>query len=179
MFNIFDLQKKSEGLSFEEILDLKKDLQARNSAVLDLTEVSAKGTVRHEDGLYLLTYDLSYQISLASSRSMLPVHQSYSYPVAEVFVTEERLKELAGDSDTDYFLIIEDDCINLTESAADNILLNIPLKILSPEEEAGTAFPQGKDWQVMTEESYSREKADKKQQESPFAGLAGLLDQED
>ena len=61
---------------------------------------------------------------------------------------------------------------------ADNILLNIPLKVLTPEEEAGQGFIKGNDWKIMTEEEYQEAQAVKKEENSPFASLQGLFEEE-
>ena len=64
------------------------------------------------------------------------------------------------------------------KSVADNILLNIPLKVLTPEEEAGQGFIEGNDWKILSEEEYQATQAIKKEENSPFAGLNGLFDEE-
>ena len=75
-------------------------------------------------------------------------------------------------------LPIENEEINLTESVADNILLHIPLKVLTSEEKASDCMPSGNDWQVMTEEEYQKSKQAQKEKNSPFASLQGLFDEE-
>ena len=62
-----------------------KELQKRNPEILDLKNVTATGRVAYDTGLYVLDYQLSYTIVLASSRSMEPVELQESYPVTEVF----------------------------------------------------------------------------------------------
>ena len=47
---------------------------------------------------------------------------------------------------------------------ADNILLNIPLKVLTPDEESGHGFIEGNDWKIMTEEEYQEAQALKKEE---------------
>ena len=78
--------------------------------------------------------------------------------------------------DDDLVLPIENGDIDLAESVADNILLNIPIKVLTAEEEAGQGFVSGNDWQIMTEDEYQAQQAVKKEENSPFAGLQGLFD---
>ena len=75
-------------------------------------------------------------------------------------------------------LPIEGGKIDLSESVADNILLNIPLKVLTPEEEDGQGFIEGNDWKILSEEEYQAAQAIKKEENSPFAGLQGLFDEE-
>ncbi len=179
MFHITDLQKKPEGIAFEERLALKEGVLARNASILDLDAVVAKGDIKYEDGIFILSYDLSYRITLASTRSMQPVEIRESYPVTELFVTAEDLATVEEEETREHFLVVEGGVIDLSESVADNILLNIPLKVLSPEEESEAVFPKGKGWQVMTEEHYAKEQAEKKSERSPFADLAGFLGKTD
>ncbi|MGZ7144874.1 DUF177 domain-containing protein, partial [Streptococcus pyogenes] len=80
-----------EGLHFEESLDLKAELMERNAEILDLSLVDVVGEIRFEAGFYFLNYQLSYQISMASSRSMTPVQWAESYPVMQLFVEIQSL----------------------------------------------------------------------------------------
>ena len=176
--NIQEIRKQSEGLHFEQTLDLAADLRARNQEILDVKDILAVGKVQYEDRMYFLDYQLSYTIVLASSRSMEPVELAESYPVTEVFMegaTNQLDQEVLDD---DLVLPIENGELDLAESVSDNILLNIPIKVLTAEEEAGQGFVSGNDWQIMTEEEYQAQQAVKKEENSPFAGLQGLFDGE-
>lgn len=177
MLNIQEIRKNPDGLKFEQNFDLAQELQERNAEILDVKNVTAKGKAQYEDGLYFLDYELSYTITLASSRSMEPVDLQESYLVNEIFADGQRGGSQQDLLEEDLVLPIEGDRIDLAESVADNILLNIPLKILTPEEEAGSEMPTGNDWQVMTEEEYQQSQKEKKEVNSPFAGLQGLFDE--
>lgn len=179
--NLFtqEIRKNPEGLAFAQELDLLKELQKRNPEILDLKNVTATGRVAHDTGLYVLDYQLTYTIVLASSRSMEPVELQESYPVTEVFAEDVQSDADIEALEEDLILPIEGGRIDLSESVADNILLNIPLKVLTPEEEAGQGFIEGNDWKIMTEEEYQEAQAIKKEENSPFAGLQGLFDGEE
>ena len=173
--NIQEIRKHPEGLHFEQTLDLSADLRARNQEIIDVKDIQAVGKVQYEDRMFFLDYQLSYTIVLASSRSMEPVELKESYPVTEVFMegaTNQLDQEVLDD---DLVLPIENGEIDLAESVSDNILLNIPIKVLTAEE-AGQGFVSGNDWQIMTEEEYQAQQAVKKEENSPFAGLQGLFD---
>ena len=178
--NLFtqEIRKNPEGLAFDQELDLLKELQKRNSEILDLKNVTATGRVAYDTGLYVLDYQLSYTIVLASSRSMEPVELQESYPVTEVFAEDVQSDADIEALEEDLILPIEGGKIDLSESVADNILLNIPLKVLTPEEEAGQGFIKGNDWKIMTEEEYQEAQAVKKEENSPFASLQGLFEEE-
>ena len=178
--NLFtqEIRKNPEGLAFDQELDLLKELQKRNPEILDLKNVTATGRVAYDTGLYVLDYQLAYTIVLASSRSMEPVELQESYPVTEVFAEDVQSDEDIEALEEDLILPIEGGKIDLSESVADNILLNIPLKVLTPEEEAGQGFIEGNDWKILSEEEYQAAQAIKKEENSPFAGLNGLFDEE-
>ena len=178
--NLFtqEIRKNPEGLAFDQELDLLKELQKRNPEILDLKNVTATGRVAYDTGLYVLDYQLSYTIVLASSRSMEPVELQESYPVTEVFAEDVQSDADIEALEEDLILPIEGGKIDLSESVADNILLNIPLKVLTPEEEAGQGFIEGNDWKILSEEEYQAAQAIKKEENSPFAGLNGLFDEE-
>lgn len=79
--------------------------------------------------------------------------------------------------DDNLLLILTGDAIDLEESAIDNILLSIPLQVLTDDEKMSDSLPTGNDWAVMTEEQYQAMKADKKEEASPFSALQGLFDE--
>ena len=178
--NLFtqEIRKNPEGLAFDQELDLLKELQKRNPEILDLKNVTATGRVAYDTGLYVLDYQLTYTIVLASSRSMEPVDLQESYPVTEVFAEDVQSDADIEALEEDLILPIEGGKIDLSESVADNILLNIPLKVLTPEEEDGQGFIEGNDWKILSEEEYQAAQAIKKEENSPFAGLQGLFDEE-
>lgn len=179
MFHIYDIQKNPDGISFDKTLDLQEELQARNGEVLGLSPVQVTGNIRFESGFFFLDYQMTYDITLASSRSLKPVVLHEVQNVNELFVANEAVLKEQDLIDEDMVLVVEDDQIVLDESVADNILLAIPIKVLTPEEEAGTDLPSGQAWALMTEEDFQQKAQEKKEANSPFAQLQGLFGDED
>ena len=179
MFHIYDIQKNPDGISFEKTLDLQEELQARNSEVLGLSPVQVSGNVRFESGLFFLDYQMTYDITLASSRSLQPVVLHEAQKVNELFVANEAVLKEQDLIDEDMVLVVENDQIVLDESVADNILLAIPIKVLSPEEEAEKDLPAGQSWTLMTEETFQQQAQEKKEANSPFAQLQGLFEEDE
>lgn len=179
MFLINDIKKRQGGQDFAETLAIKEELMARNPEILDVAEVQAKGNISYENGLYLLTYTLSYQLTLPSSRSMQAVNVADSYIVTEAFVEETDTATLQELVEDDLVLMIEGNQIDLRESVIDNILLNIPLRVLTPKEEAEDVLPSGKNWKVLTQEQYQQEQAEKRREASPFSALSELFSEND
>lgn len=175
MFHIYDIQKNPDGISFEKTLDLQEALQARNREILALSPIQVAGKVRFESGFFFLDYQMTYDITLASSRSLQPVVLHQDQEVNELFVASEAALKEQDLIDEDMVLVVEDDHIVLEESVADNILLTIPIKVLTPEEEAGDDLPSGQSWALLTEEEFQQQVKEKKEVNSPFAQLQGLF----
>ncbi|HFI0301426.1 TPA: DUF177 domain-containing protein [Streptococcus suis] len=179
MFHIYDIQKNPDGISFDKTLDLQEELQARNGEVLGLSPVQVSGNVRFESGFFFLDYQMTYDITLASSRSLKPVVLHESQEVNELFVANEAVLKEQDLIDEDMVLVVENDQIVLDESVADNILLAIPIKVLSPDEEAEKDLPSGQSWTLMTEETFQQQAQEKKEANSPFAQLQGLFEEDE
>lgn len=176
MFNLIEIKKQSEGLTFEQTLDIKEALQERDPSILDIADVKVTGHISHDAGLYLLNYQLTYTITLPSSRSMEPVALAESLSVSEAFIEKVDVKSKAELVEEDLVLIIEGEEISLEESVIDNILLNIPLRVLTAEEEQENQMPSGNSWSVLTEEQYQAQQREKAMANNPFAGLKALFD---
>lgn len=177
MFNLIDLKKQTEGVTFDRQLDIKEVLLGRDSSILDISNVTARGHISYDAGLYLLNYQLDYTITLPSSRSMEPVVLAETLSVSEVFIEEGDVKEKAELIEEDLVLVIEGETISLEESVVDNILLNIPLRVLTSEEEQDDQMPSGNAWTVLTEEQYQAQQEEKAAANNPFASLNGLFEE--
>lgn len=178
MFHIYDIQKNPDGIAFDKQLELEEDLRSRNPEILALSPVHVKGRVRFESGFFFLDYQMTYQVTLASSRSMEPVLLAEEQGISELFVANERALKEQDMVEEDLVLLVENDCIDLTESVADNILLAIPSKVLTPEEAASQSLPSGRDWMVLTEDAFQEATQERKEASSPFAQLQGLFEED-
>ena len=79
------------------------------------------------------------------------------------------------------FLVLDTQTLDLEASIIDNLLLAIPLQVLSEEERQSEDLPSGNDWQVISEDEYlSQKQAESESQIDPrLAKLSALLDSED
>lgn len=164
--------RKLKVINFEnETLNLKSELMARNPEILDISAITVTGSVKFDDKFYDLFAQAHYDITLPSSRSLEPVTLHQALEIFESYSdSEEELKN-------EEIFPIESDEISLDEALADNILLEIPLRRLTQEEEdEDTSNLHGKTWSVMSEEAYQQHQADKKRESSPFASLGSLFE---
>ena len=166
MIYLSEVRKSPEGLAFNEAPSLLESIKERYDQVLNLEQLQASGQVVYDNGLYLLDYQLSYDITLPSSRSLEPATLGFNYLVSETFIQE-------ADAALQKELVEENLVLILNE---DNILLNIPLRVLTPEEESGQISLSGNDWEVLSEEDFAALKQGEKEASNPFAQLNGLFD---
>ncbi|HEO7582480.1 TPA: DUF177 domain-containing protein, partial [Streptococcus agalactiae] len=96
--------------------------------------------------------------------------------INEVFIEAENVSTKKELVDQELVLILEEDDINLEESVIDNILLNIPLRVLAADEVGVEADLSGKNWSLMTEKQYEEKQAKEKEKSNPFAALEGMFD---
>ncbi len=176
MFTISEIKKNADGIAFNLSLDIKEKLMKRNKDVLDVKTVSANGSISYDDGLYLLNYTLDYTITLPSSRSMLPVDVHQVEVVSEIFIEAADIHSKEDLVRENLVLVLEDDYIDIEESAIDNILLTIPMQVLSDEERQSDTMPSGNNWSVLTEEQYDALQNEKKKENNPFSALNGLFE---
>lgn len=166
---------KKKQIDFEEVLELAEVLKGRSKELLDATPVRVSGSVSSsDDGLYFLDYQLQTELTLPSSRSLKPV----AYPLA-VFVNEAFSQDKEEAENEEKLIIpLEKDLIDLDESVADNILLEIPLKVLAEDEEENEEeLPAGKNWTVLSEEEYAKQQEQKAaEKKSPFDVLSNFSD---
>ncbi|MBS7578221.1 MULTISPECIES: DUF177 domain-containing protein [unclassified Enterococcus] len=175
-WSLNELKKfQNQVIDFNESLDLQKNIQSRNSEVIDLSQVEVVGSLEINQIDYVLSYLATYTITLPSSRSLEPVKMKEKITVLEVFMTAEQYQS-AEILDDENVLVLEKDLIDLDESVSDNILLNIPIQVLTEAEQEGDGFVSGNDWEIMSEETYqNRLTREKKEKNSPFSHLNDLF----
>lgn len=176
MFSISEIKKNPDGINFNSVLEIKEKLMERNKDVLDVKGIFVQGTISYDDGLYLLNYTLDYTITLPSSRSMLSVDVHQVEEVSEIFIEAVDIHAKEDLVRENLVLVLEEDYIDLEESAIDNILLTIPMQVLSEEEQNSDTMPSGNSWSVLTEEQYDALQDKKKKENNPFSALNGLFE---
>lgn len=158
-WSLLELRKYQETpLTFHETLDLKAALMKRDNLILDVAPVEVEGLVSVDKKGYIVHYTVQTTLTVPSTRSLEPVELPMDFSVDEVFMTEEQFQSRDEQMSADEILLIEGPLLNLAESIEDNILLAIPMRVLTKEEEAATELPKGNDWEVVSEEEYQRRK---------------------
>lgn len=178
-WSLQELNKK-HSVEFETAFDLKRELTSREPEILDVSEVLVNGRVDADGGIYSLNFTADYTLTMPSSRSLAPVEVPMTVTVSELFATQAYFEANQADLDADMLFILDKDLIDLAESVADNILLEIPLRVLTDEEKQSDELPSGSAWQVLSEDEYAalqaQPEAAELEKKSPFSQLDGLFD---
>ncbi len=178
-WSLQELNKK-HSVEFETAFNLKQELTSREPEILDVSEVLVNGRVDADGGIYSLNFTADYTLTMPSSRSLAPVEVPMMVTVSELFATQAYFEANQADLDADMLFILDKDLIDLAESVADNILLEIPLRVLTDEEKQSDELPSGSAWQVLSEDDYAALQAQPEpaevEKKSPFSQLDGLFD---
>lgn len=170
------------GLMIDETLDLNQELTQRDSDILAVSPVHAKGQIVVSQTEFIIHLDVQCEITLPSTRSLQPVSVELNFPVDEIDMTKEQFANKSTKFDDDMIMILEKDLIDLGEVVADHILLNLPTQVLSAEEASGeTPLPKGTEWEVISEDDFNKRQIEinDNQIDPRLAKLAELLDSDD
>ena len=174
-WKIDELQKfKNHPMNFEETLDLKADLMKRDERVLDISPVKIKGTAFFDEGVWFTDFDIDANLTVPSTRSLEPVDITVQGHFTEAYLEDPEAKV----EEEEIVQELEDNAINMEKAVSDNLLLSIPTRILTEEEEKEDVMPGGNEWQVISEEEFEEE-FDKPKPNPEFAKLKELLNKDE
>lgn len=165
MMNI-DMTKLIVGVEEELLIDEKLEFSTdmyNNTSIRELKNVVFNGNI-------VKLYDGSYQISGSITGVMvLPddiTLEDVDYSFESVF--EEKFSEFK-DSEEKSLEIVKNR-LDITEFLWQNILVEVPLKVISEKNKDLTI--EGNGWRLITEEELKKDKSN----DSPFSELYNLID---
>jgi uncharacterized protein len=160
-------------LEFDETVDVKKELMERNPDIIDMGRVRVQGTILYARGDFAVHANLQAEVTLPSTRSLVPVAVPIDFDFAEIYLGAE---EHAEEYEEDELLIpLKSEWLDLMPAVKDNLLLALPLRILSQAERDAATLPSGADWSLITEEE-AKPLPPEERADNPFAGLKGMFD---
>lgn len=157
----------SADLTFDQdFYDRAKEL------VYEVKSAHVEGQVFYDEPFVTGNFQVETELSVPSSRSLHPVDLKQKFSFVENYSDHEPTQE---EKELGLLIIpLTDDKIDIQRAVEDNILLNIPTTVLTEEEKDEGVYPEGKDWEVVSEQSFTSRKKD--QVNPAFAQLQGLLD---
>lgn len=178
MFTINFSQVKN---SKEPITSVKQEVQVRSeflerskNLVYEVKNVIVTGQLFYNSPYVTGDFRVKTKLVVPSSRSLAPVDFKQDFHFSENYTEDNVSKEKLDESEIP-IVKVDDDKIDLQTAIEDNILLNIPITILTPEEEKEDIYPEGEGWSVISEETFDKSKQDRVN--PAFAKLKTLFDE--
>lgn len=103
--------------------------------------VNLKGTVQNRAGVVTLSYNADFTISAECDRCLSKFERSYSFDFEHILVR-------SLNSDNDEYVVTENDKLDLDELAVNDILLQMPTKLLCKEDCKGLCPKCGADLNI-------------------------------
>ncbi|MGO4929092.1 YceD family protein [Fundicoccus sp. Sow4_D5] len=150
-------EHKGDLLNFDVQLSVFDQVKLRDDSVIHLDPVRVVGYFVPYDQDIVLHCELTTVITLPSSRSLKPVRVELSVPISERYILPGQAYNAEDYEET--AIELEFDYIDLDAAVVDVVLLNIPVRVIAPDEEEG-AMPSGNNWTVVTEEAYNAQKVE-------------------
>lgn len=160
-------QLGDEPLQINETFHLEKNLKARRREIISVAPISVKGVVGADRLGAYSQLQVETKLVLPSTRSLAPADLELSFLINENYVEANRT-DFSEFSEEDLVLILDNDLLDLDKVITDNILLQIPMQVLT-ESEKNAADPAlaGRDWQVLSEDQLNKQQDDSSQKVDP------------
>ncbi|TLQ04679.1 DUF177 domain-containing protein [Pediococcus stilesii] len=145
-----ELRKHKEPFQFDETMDLEQSLIERfPDVVIKCSPISFKGVVTNDRDSVIIDAEIGCELTVPSSRSLTPVHMHLDFTISEIYVDDASI--ISSFPQEDVVMLVQDDKIDVDKLIEDNVVLQVPMQVLTPEEEQAGIMPSGSEWQVISE----------------------------
>ncbi|WP_445661402.1 YceD family protein [Bacillus sp. FSL K6-3431] len=173
-WTVTELQKfRDSKLKMDEIIDVAKELKQTDPEIRDMSPVHVTGRVDIDSQKAIFHIHLSGTMVLPCSRTLVDVDYPIDVNAMETFLLNPLDKNL---DETNQYYVAEAGMIDLQPVIEELLLLEIPMQIFAEDVENDHSLPQGKGWELMTEEQLENERENKI--DPRLAGLADLFKSE-
>ncbi|AMB93509.1 YceD family protein [Aerococcus sanguinicola] len=142
-----------DPLAIDTSIEISDEMQERSDEILAMSPVKVDGFVIYEEATVLAQLQIALDVTLPSSRSLEPVNVSMAFSINERYLPKGMETDIIDDEAV-LQIEVEGNSVDLTRAIEDNILLHLPQQRLTAEEAEEQELPMGKDWDMMTEDSY-------------------------
>ncbi len=140
-----------EPFKIAEVIDAASIVKAKNGNVISVSPANVNGFFLLDQLGVFGNFKIEATVILPSTRSLKPVKVPLNFGVNEYYVDAAE-HDLSRFEQTDVVVQLKDGLLDLAEVVADNLLIHLPSRILTAEEENGNwPLPKGKDWQLLEE----------------------------
>lgn len=178
-WTLAELHKYSnEALHIASTFDLKASLLKRfPNKVLDAEPVVVDGYVTYDNGDATVSAHVKGQITVPSSRSLNPVDFPLDFTFNESYTTGKSHLDEYDDSEVVFLLKDSNETIDFDRALEENIIEQIPTRILTPDEQDAKRLPAGKGWDIVEDDEIAHE--DDNHVDPRFAKLKKLFPDQD
>ena len=170
---------QDEPLHIQSTFDLNASLtKLFPDIILAVAPVKVDGYVSYDDGDATISAHVTTTLTVPSSRSLTPVQLPLDFDFTETYI-DDRSHFSRYEDDEVVFLLKRGETIDFDTALAENIVEQVPLRVLSADEKAGKPIPNGKGWNVISEDEYAASKQKDKKVDPRFAKLQKLFPDQD
>lgn len=170
---------QNEPLHIQSTFDLNASLtKLFPDIILGVDPVKVDGYVTYDGGDATVSANVKTTLAVPSSRSLTPVELPLDFNFTETYI-DDRSHFSRYEDDEVVFLLKDRELIDFDTALAENIVEQVPLRVLSADEKAGKPMPSGKGWSVIAEDDYAADKQKNKKVDPRLAKLQKLLPDQD
>lgn len=152
----------NEPFRFKETINLTSELQSKDpEEILNASDFEINGYAFSDLGDVIISANVKGSIVVPSSRTLEPVELPLDFDLQEIYVLSKAAEKRYDESEV-VFVIDEDAVMDMNSAIIDNIILRIPMQVLSEDEKAGKGFISGNDWEIISSDDYNNQKAENK-----------------
>ncbi|MCK0470647.1 DUF177 domain-containing protein [Halalkalibacter sp. APA_J-10(15)] len=140
---------KHKPFTFEETIDLSSVMNI-NKEIRNVSPFNVKGELLYRGSLLTFTLQISGSLILPCSRTLADV----TFPIDIEVVRQYHPKNdyVTADVDHDDIQFFEGEMVDLKPAIEEAVLLEIPMQLFADEKSVPLAPPEGKHWELVTDE---------------------------
>lgn len=179
-FALAEIRKHAYDKPFKFSGDVDvSELESLNNDIRKTSPANVMGNCVIEGDEFVFTLKVRGELILPCARTLVDVNYKYSINAIEVFSASPHYGKAEEENDIHP---IESEMIDLTELIKENIMLNLPYRVYSPnKEDLAEAVTDGEGWNLATEDEWNKQEVTEK--EAPIdprlKKLQSLLDDDE
>ncbi|SDQ63331.1 uncharacterized protein SAMN05216232_2871 [Virgibacillus subterraneus] len=139
----------NEPFSFDDWVNVS-ELEALNNDIREIDSAHVYGTAFDQGNEIVFSFTISGKMILPCARTLVDVPYPFEIKATEIF-SESTYYD--GEESEDEIHPIDGEVLDLTPYIKENILLEVPYRVFSDDEEAKRHTPvKGNDWEFISEE---------------------------
>lgn len=150
-----------QPMTFDREVDVS-EIETLENDILKAFPVHVVGSIVLQGEEMIFSFNISGKVILPCALTLVEVPYEFDIDAVEIFTTASTLTE---EDEEDEVHLVDGEVINLTPLIKENILLDIPYRVYSKNEEVlRNALVQGEGWELVEESEEFKEVEEDKEQ---------------